>query len=108
MSPKKKVKPTFKKDVVVAPKVLADSQVEVSAKSTSAEIVVKIAALLKQEGANGYILGVAGSDSKIIPYAGAGSIGDLLTIKYVIEKEITRLIESSNSVNEGTAASTQQ
>lgn len=108
MTQKKKAKPTFKKDVVVAPKVLAEPQVEASAKSTSAEIVVRIAGILKQEGASGYILGVAGSDSKIIPYVGAGSIGDLLTIKYVIEKEITRLIESSNSVNEGTAASTQQ
>jgi hypothetical protein len=108
MTQKKKAKPTFKKDVVVAPKVLAEPQIEAADKSTSAELVIKIAALLKEAKASGYILGVAGSDSKIIPYAGAGSIGDLLTIKYVVEKEITRLIESSNSVNEGTAASTQQ
>ena len=108
MTQKKKSLPTFKKDVVVAPKVLAEPQVEAAAKLTSADLVIKIAALLKEAKASGYILGVAGADSKIIPYAGSGSIGDLLTIKYVVEKEISRLIEGSSSVNEGTAASAQQ
>jgi hypothetical protein len=77
-------------------------------KATTNELLIKLASLLKQEGAVGYVCGVVGADAKILPYVGAASIGDLLTIKYVVEKEINRLIDSTTKTSsEAPAASAQ-
>jgi hypothetical protein len=95
-------KQVTKTSVAAAPKQVA------KAPATSNELMAKITAILKEEGALGYIVGVVGSDSKILPYAGAGSIGDLLTIKYVVEKEISKLIDgTTKSSPEAPAASAQ-
>lgn len=97
-SSKKEVKSQVKKELT-----LIDA-----ATLSSADLVLKVAEILKKGGASGYICGVAGADSKVIPYVGASSIGDLLTIKYVIDKEISRLIDGQSSAKGDTAASTQQ
>lgn len=65
---------------------------------SSTEIVGKIHKLLVDDKASGYVIGVADSAGKIVPYAGAKSIGDLLTLKYSIEKEIEKLISKSTGV----------
>jgi hypothetical protein len=80
----------------------------VSSKATSVQILTKVTEILKKEGATGYVIGVVGSDSKILPWVGASSIGDLLTIKYVVEKEISRLIDGTSSSAEASSSPAQQ
>lgn len=65
--------------------------------NSAVELVQKIAKSLQDDKATGFLFAVAGQDGKILPYASAGSIGDLLTLKYVIDKEITRLIDNQKS-----------
>jgi hypothetical protein len=98
------------KKSVVAPRIEANSKALVSEekKLTSAELIIKLKDFFKSEGAVGYICGVVGADSKILPYVGASSIGDLLTIKYVVDKEISRLIDGQPSKAEEAASSAQQ
>jgi hypothetical protein len=77
-------------------------------KATSAELVFKLIELLKKEGATGYICGVVGTDGKILPYIGANSIGDLLTIKYVVEQEVSKVIgKHTDSISDNSALSEQ-
>lgn len=99
---KKPQKPQKKQEVV------KPLQEKTTAKATTNELLVKVAALLKQEGAVGYVCGVVGSDAKILPYVGAASIGDLLTIKYVVEKEINRLIDGSSKTTSEASATSEQ
>lgn len=100
-----KSQPQKKQEVV---KTQEKSEVTSTSKASTAELITKVAALLKQEGAVGYVCGVVGSDAKILPYVGAASIGDLLTIKYAIDKEISRLIDGQSSAKEAAATSSQQ
>ena len=103
----RKAKPQLKK--VEAKKVEAKKEVVVTDnKSTSIQILTKVTEVLKKEGAVGYVVGVVGSDAKILPWVGASSIGDLLTIKYVVEKEISRLIDGTSSSNAEASSSPAQ
>lgn len=81
------------------PKKVEAKKEQVEGKATSIQLLGKVTEVLKKEGAVGYVIGVVGSDSKILPWVGASSIGDLLTIKYVIEKEISRLIDGTSSTS---------
>jgi hypothetical protein len=98
----KKPEPAKKADVVVA------KGEQAASKATTGELIVKLAEFFKKEGAVGYICGVVGSDAKILPYVGATSIGDLLTIKYVIEKEISRLIDGTTKTSSEVSAASEQ
>jgi hypothetical protein len=98
----KKAEPAKKQEVV---EVKSD---KASGKATTSELIVKLADFFKKEGAVGYICGIVGADAKILPYAGASSIGDLLTIKYVIDKEISRLIDGTSKTTSEVSAASEQ
>lgn len=104
----KQIKKSFKKPEVIKKPDAVAIKSEQSSKATTGELVVKLADFLKKEGAVGYICGVVGSDAKILPYVGATSIGDLLTIKYVIEKEISRLIDGTTKSSSEVSAASEQ
>jgi len=90
---RKKTKKTTAKAPAKAP---AKVEVKEKASLTSQELVLKISEVLKKEGALGYACAIVGPDSRILPFAAAASVGDLLTIKYALEKEISKLIESTS------------
>ena len=92
----KKQRPKFD-----AKKVKAEARevapVEVTTDATDAKIIAdQIIKILQETKAIGWIIGVADEAGKIVPHVGAGSVGDLLTIKYALDKEIGRLIDSIN------------
>jgi hypothetical protein len=81
---------------------------EAIVRATSKELLQKVADLLKDQGAAGYICGVVGSDAKILSYVGATSVGDLLTIKHVVDKEVFRVIDSSSNRQSEASAPSEQ
>lgn len=105
----KQTKKSFKKpEVIKKAEVLPAKNVQAASKATTGELVVKLADFFKKEGAVGYVCGVVGADAKILPYVGATSIGDLLTIKYVIDKEISRLIDGTTKTTSEVSAASEQ
>lgn len=68
----------------------AETQV---AKPTTSELSKKVLEVLGDNAA-GFAFVVAGSDGLIVPHVGARSIGDLLTLKHVLKKELLRVVDS--------------
>jgi hypothetical protein len=60
---------------------------------TSAKLSAAINDLIGDKS-RGFAYVVTGEDGQILPFCGAQSIGDLLTLKYVLEKEIARVVDS--------------
>lgn len=110
MRKKSSVKKHSKKEVPNTPSVelpveVTSTQVE---KATAAQLALKLSAFLKDEGATGFVFGIVGGDGRIVPFVGASSIGELLSIQYIIDKEITRLIDGTSATKEASGATTQQ
>ena len=103
MASKKNKQKTFKKPSVVKTTATKTEVFDAEKKLTSIEILQNVTNVLKDSESIGYIVGVAGYDGKILPYVSAASVGDLLTIKYVIEKEISRLLDKTYTTNEAKA-----
>lgn len=61
---------------------------------TGTEIVSALQKACAELGVTSFMLTAIGSDGAVVPAVSADSIGNLLTMKYVSDKEITRQIEA--------------
>lgn len=103
---KVKTKPKAKAKTVEAELVVEESEKTKSLKSN--EIVSVLISTLKDLNVTGYILSVADSEGSIVPFASANSVGNLLTMKWAIEKEIERIINNTKEKKGDSASPTQQ
>lgn len=62
---------------------------------TSEELVSDLVSKLEEKKTMGHIIAVVDSSGRITPNISARSVGDLLTVKWVVEKEIDRLLNES-------------
>lgn len=62
---------------------------------TAVEVIGKLQTLCKELGVQHYMLTAVGADGVVLPAVGSDSIGNLLTMKYVSDKEVKRAIEAA-------------
>ena len=107
-STKKKFVAKEKVEVVPVVEAVVENK-EVEKEFSAGEIISSVVTEVNKLKVNGYVFSVADSTGKIIPFVSASSIGDLLTIKWAIDKEIERIIDlAKNKIGDSASPSQQQ
>jgi len=72
----------------VIPEIVQDAPLEITAQ----EALTEITEVLKKKELPGYVLAIAGKKGDMMPFVAASSLGELLTLKYLLDKEIDRVL----------------